>query len=94
VSGGRNPTFQVKNGEVGQQDASHQNANILGIGLGFPSISVVKPGYRTCTNTIDKLKLKGLRGADVCPGPSSREVKWEVITNKVAMRLTSLIIYK
>ena len=27
VTGGRNPTFQVKDGEVGQQDAGHQSAS-------------------------------------------------------------------
>lgn len=56
MSGGRNPTFQVKDGEPSQQGASHQNANFLGIGLGFPTILVVKPEYRICTNTTDKLK--------------------------------------
>ena len=69
MTGGRNPTFQVKDGEVGQQDAGHQSANFLDIGPGFPTIQVGKPGYRLCTRTTDK--LKGVTCADVCPGSSS-----------------------
>lgn len=87
VTGGRNPTFQVKDGEVGQQDAGHQSANFLDIGPGFPTIQVGKPGYRLCTRTTDK--LKGVTGADVCPGSSSGEVKGELITNKVIAGPTS-----
>uniref|UniRef100_A0A804UME8 RING-type domain-containing protein n=1 Tax=Zea mays TaxID=4577 RepID=A0A804UME8_MAIZE len=87
VTGGRNPTFQVKDGEVGQQDAGHQSANFLDIGPGFPTIQVGKPGYRLCTRTTDK--LKGVTGADVCPGSSSGEVKGDLITNKVIAGPTS-----
>ncbi|CAD6260309.1 unnamed protein product [Miscanthus lutarioriparius] len=87
VTGGRKPTFQAKDGEVVQQDAGHQNANFLGIGSGLPTIPVGKPGNRTCTSTTDK--LKGVTGADVCPGSSSGEIKGEVITNKVIAGPTS-----
>jgi len=84
VTVGRNPTFQVKDGEVVQQDAGHQNANFLGIGSGLPTIPVGKPGNRTCTST-----TKGVTGADVCLGSSSGEVKGEVITDKVITGPTS-----
>ncbi|CAD6263102.1 unnamed protein product [Miscanthus lutarioriparius] len=87
VTGGRKPTFQAKDGEVVQQDAGHQNANFLGIGSGLPTIPVGKPGNRTCTSTTDK--LKGVTGADVCPGSSSGEIKGEVTTNKVIAGPTS-----
>jgi hypothetical protein len=87
VTGGRNPTFQVKDGEVGQQDAGHQSANFIDIGPGFPTIKVGKPGYILWTRTTDK--LKGVTGADFCPGSSSREAKGELITNKVIAGPTS-----
>jgi hypothetical protein len=87
VTGGRKPTFQAKDGEVVQQDAGHQNANFLGIGSGLPTIPVGKPGNRTCTSTT--AKLKGVTGADVCPGSSSGEIKGVVITNKVIAGPTS-----
>ncbi|KAJ1271842.1 hypothetical protein BS78_06G156700 [Paspalum vaginatum] len=80
VTGGRIPSRQVKDGGVSEHDANHRNVNLLGVGSGLPTIPVGKSRNRTCTSTTNK--LKGVTGADVCPGSSSGEVKGEVITNK------------
>ncbi|OEL27584.1 hypothetical protein BAE44_0011394 [Dichanthelium oligosanthes] len=81
VTGGRSPGCQVRDAEVSEQDTNHRNASFLGVGSGLPTIPVGKPRNGTCTSTTNR--LKGVAGADVCPGSSSGEVKGEVVTNKV-----------
>ncbi|KAF8702999.1 hypothetical protein HU200_032506 [Digitaria exilis] len=80
VAGGRIPGCRVRDVEVSELDGNHQNTSFLGVGSGLPTIPVGKPRNRTCTSTTNR--LKGIAGADICPGLSSGEVKGEAIINK------------
>ncbi|CAN6268506.1 unnamed protein product, partial [Urochloa humidicola] len=80
VTGGRSLGCRVRDGKVNDQDANHRNASFLGVGSGLPTIPVGKPRNRTCTGITNR--LKGVAGADVCPGSSSGVVKGELATNK------------
>jgi E3 ubiquitin-protein ligase RNF6 len=61
-AGERKHSCQIRDGEVSQQEAKHQNGNILDVGSVLPTIPVGNPRNRTGIS---------ISILDVCPGSSS-----------------------
>jgi E3 ubiquitin-protein ligase RNF6 len=78
-AGERRHSCQIRDVEVSQQEANHQNGNFLDVGSVLPTIPVGKPQNRTGISiSIPNNRLKAVTGPDVCPGSSS-EVNDEMI---------------